>query len=104
MPKAITINLPHRLSQAEVKVRIESSLAEARQQYPGLAGSLRESWSNNRMDFTLSSMGQTVTGRVEVLVDSVMVQVDLPIFLAMLADSIRSRIETQGRKLLAGPG
>jgi hypothetical protein len=48
-------------------------------------------------------MGQAVTGRIDVLADSVRIQIDLPVFLAMMADAIRSRIETAGRKMLAAP-
>lgn len=103
MAKPITITLPHKLTQAEVKSRIEAGLTEARQHYPAVAGTLRETWTGNRMDCVLTTMGQSVTGRIDILPDSVQIQIDLPVFLAMLADSIRSRIETTGRKLLAGP-
>jgi putative polyhydroxyalkanoate system protein len=103
MPKPITINLPHKLTQAEARNRIESALAEARRHYPAYAGTLRETWTGNRMEFTLSAMGQTVTGRIDLLPDSVQVQIDLPVFLAMVADALRSRIEREGKKLLAAP-
>jgi len=103
MPKPLTIILPHKLTQADVRSRIESALAEARGHYPAYAGTLRETWSGNRMDFMLSAMGQAVTGRIDLLSDSVQVQIDLPVFLAMMADALRSRIENEGRKLLAGP-
>jgi hypothetical protein len=103
MPKPITITLPHKLTQADVRGRIESALAEARVHYPGYAGTLRETWSGNRMDFMLTAMGQAVTGRIDVLPDLVQIQIDLPVFLAMIADAIRSRIENEGRRLLAGP-
>jgi hypothetical protein len=103
MPKPITITLPHKLTQAEVKSRLESALADARSHYPAYAGTLRETWSGNRMEFMLSAMGQAVTGRIDVLPDSLQIQIDLPVFLAMMADAIRSRIENEGRKLLAGP-
>ncbi len=103
MAKPITISLPHKLTQAEVRNRIETALAETRRHYPAYAGTMSETWSGNRMDFTLSAMGQGVTGRVDVLADSLQIQIDLPVFLAMMADAIRSRIENEGRKLLAAP-
>ena len=103
MAKPITITLPHKLTQAEVRSRIEAGLAEARGHYPAYAGTLRETWVGNHMDFILSAMGQAVTGRIDVLPDSVQIQIDLPVFLAMMADAIRSRIEHEGKKLLAGP-
>jgi hypothetical protein len=103
MPKPITITLPHKLTQAEIKGRLESALAEARGHYPAYAGSLRETWTANRMDFMVSAMGQAVTGRIDVLPDTLQIQVDLPVFLAMMADAIRNRLENEGRKLLAAP-
>jgi hypothetical protein len=103
MPKTVSIILPHNLPQAEVRVRIDSALAEMRRVYPAYAGTLQETWAGDRMDFSLSAMGQAVTGRIDVLPATLKVEIDLPMFLAMLADAIRNRVETEGRKLLSGP-
>ena len=103
MPKTISINLPHNLPQPEVRTRIDSALAEARRLYPAYAGNLQETWTGDRLDFSLSAMGQAVTGRIDALPGLLKVEIDLPLFLAMLADTIRARVEKEGRKLLSGP-
>ena len=103
MAKTISVSIPHRLTPAEVRARLESALADARRQYPQYTGALQETWSGNTMNLRMSAMGQTITGRVEVLPEAVQVHVDLPIFLAMLADTIRPRIEAEIRKRLSGP-
>jgi hypothetical protein len=41
-----------------------------------------------------------LTGRLDVLADSVKIEVDLPEILAAIADKIAGRLKTEGQKLL----
>lgn len=100
MAKTITLTLPHDLGQEQAKARIQSGIADARRQFGDKVGSVQETWQGNHMEFRCAVMGQTITGRVDVLPDSATVHVDLPWFLAALAERIRPQIEQQGRKLL----
>jgi hypothetical protein len=45
-------------------------------------------------------MGQKATGRLDVLDDTVRIELDLPEMLAALADKITGRLKTEGQKLL----
>jgi hypothetical protein len=103
MPKAISVSLPHDLSEEEVKRRLINGIADARTKYPDYLKSARETWNGNTMEFTASAIGQTVTGRVQIEPKVVHVHVDLPLLLAMLAGRIVPRIEAEGKRLLSGP-
>jgi putative polyhydroxyalkanoate system protein len=98
----LTVTIPHQLGRPEAKRRIQDQLAQVKQQ-AGSYGKLDETWQGDRMDFTVSVMGQSFTGRLQVEDQQVRLEVALPAMLAMLAGSVRQRIEEQGRKLLSGP-
>ena len=76
-------------------------VASHKQRFAKMA-QVEDRWNGDRMDFTASAMGQTVTGRVDVTDDAVVVNVDLPWMLAMMSGRIKGEIEGEGRKLLEG--
>jgi Putative polyhydroxyalkanoic acid system protein (PHA_gran_rgn) len=101
--RPVMVNIPHTLGKEEARRRIEQGFGQLRQQMTGgLAGMLafQERWEGDRLHFEGSGMGQKLTGRVDVLADSVQVQLDLPEVLAALADLITARVTTEGQKLL----
>jgi hypothetical protein len=103
MAKAITLSLPHNLSEAEVKSRMMSGIAAARSKHPEILKNAQESWTNNRMDFRATALGQSITGRADVRPQTVDISVELPVMLAILADRLRPQIESEARKLLGAP-
>jgi hypothetical protein len=103
MAKTLTVTIPHHLSQEEVATRLRHGLAHARQQFGAKIGTLEERWTDHRVDFNLTAVGQKATGYVDVRPDTVFVSVDLPWMLAMFAGKIQSQIESEGRKLLGPP-
>jgi hypothetical protein len=100
MPRTISISIPHDLTEDEVKRRLVTGIADARAKYPTVLKSATESWSGNQMTFRAAALGQTITGRVDVQPKTVVLSIDLPAMLAMLASKIRPMIEQEGRELL----
>ena len=98
--RAISVNIPHRLTQEEARSRLQKGIADLKTQHAGKIASVQDTWSGNHMDLRLAAMGQTVIGRVDVEPNSVRVEVDLPWLLAVLAEKIKPQIEQQGRKML----
>ena len=99
----LTASIPHQLTRAEAKRRIQDEVTKLRQQQHALFGNLRESWNGDTMDFSLVAMGQSITGHLHVEDQAVRLEVALPWLLSMLAGAMKPRIEQQGRQLLAGP-
>jgi len=100
MAKTISITIPHKLSQAEVHLRIEKGIAEAQRDHAGKFSKLDHTWKDNHLDFALAILGQSITGTVDVNFSDVVVRINLPWLLASFADKIRPQIKSQADKLL----
>ena len=101
MAKSITVTFTHDLPPAEVKRRLVTGIADARAKHGEHLKNAHETWTNeNQMDFTARAMGQTITGNVRIEPEVVQVTVSLPMILAMFAEKLKPRIESEGRKLL----
>lgn len=101
MPKTITVNIPHKATPADVRAKIRLGITDARQKYGKQLAGATETWTtDDHMEFRATTMGQTVTGRLDIDNENVRVQVYLPMMLAIFAGKIIPRIESEGRKLL----
>lgn len=104
MRKPVEVTIPHHHTKAEAISRIRTGLENIRPQIASYVSTLEDRWtSEDRMEFKLGALGQSVTGRIHVLDQSVRVEVDLPWVFAALAQKIRGRIEKQGTIMLEGP-
>ncbi len=99
----LTVSIPHQLSRAEAKRRIQDELGKLRHQQATLLGNLQESWTGDTMSFTIALLGQSISGHVAVKDQSVDIDVEFPWLVAQLAGALKQSIEQQGRRLLAGP-
>jgi len=103
MSKPVTVNIPHNLGKEEARRRIEQGFGRVRQQMAGAIGGMlafQERWEGDRLHFEGGALGQKMTGRLDVLPDSVQIQLDLPAILAALADRVVETLKSEGRKLL----
>jgi putative polyhydroxyalkanoate system protein len=100
MSKPVIVNLPHELGRAEARRRLEGGFGRIRDQIGVKALAFTERWEGDRMHFDAGAMGQKVTGRVEVFDKSVRIEVDLPWFLAAIAQKIQGRVQNAGTLLL----
>jgi hypothetical protein len=100
MSQAITINIPHQLSRAEAKRRIQEEINRALPQVGSLVTPIKQEWTGDTLDLSVSAAGQVIRARVFVEDRQVRVEVALPWFLAALAGAVRQGIEQRGRQLL----
>jgi putative polyhydroxyalkanoate system protein len=100
MPETIKIDIPHKLTREAARVRIEQSFAKLRDQALGGMVKFDDVWTGDRLDFRAKMLGQTVVGRLDVLENSVHVEMDLPTLLAALAGKIKGQIAKGGQVLL----
>ncbi|MGH7213980.1 MAG: polyhydroxyalkanoic acid system family protein [Tepidisphaeraceae bacterium] len=98
--KTITISVPHDLPQAEVKSRLQTKVADLRHQHASKIAQVEEHWDGDRLDFRVAAMGQTLTGRIDVQPKMLVIQVDLPWLLAMLAQRLEPQVTQEARKML----
>jgi hypothetical protein len=101
MSKPITIDIPHQLGAAEAKRRIDQGFSTLLEQVGG-AGLARvsRSWEGDRMTFSVTALGQLISGHLLIMNDMVRMEVQLPALLMSFAQAIRARMQTQGQILL----
>jgi len=100
MATPISISIPHQLGRAEARRRIESGFERMIGQLPGAGGSLSQRWDGDRLSFSFSGLGQSVSGIVDVLDAAVTMELQLPGVLAMIANGLKQRIQQSGQLLL----
>jgi putative polyhydroxyalkanoate system protein len=100
MSRAITITIPHQLSRAEAKRRIQEEASRTLSQYGSLVTPIKQEWAGDTLDLSVSAAGQMINAKVLVEDHQVLVEVALPWFLAALAGAVRQGIEQRGRQML----
>jgi hypothetical protein len=95
----VVITISHALGKEEVLRRLRPALGQAAHTFPVIKVE-QEVWSGDRMDFRVRSLGQAITGNVQVLDDSVRLEVSLPWLLAKFANALQRTIAQKGRILL----
>ena len=100
MPTPITISLPHQHGRVEARRRIESGFAKVVQSLPGGAAGYSERWEGDRLVFSATAMGQTVSGVIDVLDTVVKMEIVLPGALGILAGGLKNQLQKAGMLLL----
>jgi hypothetical protein len=100
MATPLSISIPHQLGRAEARRRIESGFATLVRQLPGGGGSVDQRWDGDRLTFSVSAMGQAVSGVVDVLDAVVRMDIELPGVLGLLAGGLKGRLQAAGQLLL----
>ena len=95
------VPIPHQLGREEARRRLHARSGELAGLFPGMGAAVEIDWpSEDRMSTTVTVMGKTVQGHVDVEDDAVVFDIDLPLALSFIEPMIHSTIEAKGRKLL----
>jgi hypothetical protein len=100
MRKPLVATVSHTLGREAAKQRIAGSFDRIRAQLAPFASVIAESWTDDRLDFRLTALGQAISGHLDVFDDYVRVEIMLPGMLGFLGNSISSRVQDFGVKLL----
>ena len=85
MSTPLSVSIPHQLGRAEARRRIETGFGKLIQQLSGGRGTSRQRWDGDCLTFTVSGLGQTASGVIEVLDASVRMDLELQGVLGLLA-------------------
>jgi len=99
MAEKITVNVPHKLSRTEARARIDRGFGKVQQQIAGKSVNVSQNWNGDQMDFRAGAMGQSLTGKLSVKDNHVLIEVDLPWFLAKLSGIVEDKLK-KGTTLL----
>lgn len=100
MAKPLIVSIPHQLGVAEARKRIEDGFADLTAKLPGGAAKVEQRWDGDRMSFAALIAGQDIRGHLDVLADSIRMEVLLPGLLGMLAGKIGGKLKQEGQVLL----
>ena len=100
MTKPLVVSIPHQLGASEAQRRLRTGIELLKEQYGGKLAVLDSHWTGNHLDFRVSAVGQTVSGKIDVAEDHVVLAVELPWVLAMLARKAQGLIQSKGQLLL----
>lgn len=106
MARPVSISIPHTLGKEGAKRQIAFGFTNLSKQLTGgmlSMISMQERWDGDRLHFEGGALGQRISGRIDILADSIAIQVDLPDFLVSMADQVIGNLKTQAQKLLAKP-
>ena len=101
MATPISINIPHQLGVEEAKRRIERGFGDLQSQIAAVRiAQPHKAWDGDVMRFGMTVAGQGLTGRLTVLADQILMEVELPGILGAIADTIKGRLRKKGQLLL----
>lgn len=99
MAEKMTVNVPHKLTRDDARARIDAGFATVQEQIAGKSVEVTQTWQGDVMNFTAAIMGQSITGNLSVMDDHVLIEVNLPWFLAKLSGSVKEKL-AKGTQLL----
>ena len=100
MTTPLGVSIPHQLGAAEAQRRLQAGIEQLKQQYAGKFAVLEDSWTGPHLDFRISAVGQTVSGKLDITDDHVTLALELPWVLAMIAQKAQAMIQSKGQLLL----
>ena len=100
MSTPLRVSIPHQLGRAEARRRIETGFSKLANQLPGGANVCSQRWEGDRLAFGIAVLGQTVTGSVDVLDTTVIIDIELPGLLGQIAGAFKDRLQKAGQLLL----
>ena len=99
------VAIPHQLGREEARRRLRSNSHSLADSFPGGMAQVETGWpSEDRMALSISAMGQTVAGQIDIEDAQVVLKVELPPALGFVKPIVGAAIRQQGQKLLAPPG
>ena len=100
MSQPVVVSVPHRLGREEAVRRLKSGFERAGSQFGGLLDISEQAWNGDRLTFRASALGQHASGLIDVLEDSIRVEVSLPWLLAKMAEKLIPAIRREGTLML----
>ncbi len=100
MSQPVVISVPHRLGREEAARRLKSGFERAGGQFGGILNISQQAWSGDRLTFQASALGQQAAGTIDVMDDSIRIEVTLPWLLAKMAEKLAPAIRRESVLML----
>jgi hypothetical protein len=100
MSEPLIVSIPHHLGKDEAMRRLKSGLTAARAKFGSVLTVVDERWTDDRLQFNVSALGQSASGTIDVAEDHVVMEVALPWLIGQFATKLLPLIREQGTLLL----
>ena len=100
MPK-MAVEVPHSLGLEEALKRVNDFLPKVREHFKGQVSNLEESWVGNVLNYSFSTFGFGVKGKMAVEENAVKIDQDLPFAAMMFKGKIEESLRKELQNLLA---
>ena len=98
---ALKMQFPHQLGRETAQERLRTLLAKVKHRYGDQVSNLRESWSDNVLDFGFSTYGFGIQGNVTVDENEVRLDGQIPFAAMMFKGKIEQSLRETMTKTLA---
>ncbi len=96
----VSVTVAHRHGKVEAVRRLREGLARTKGQLGPMVTMEQATWQGDTLLFRMRAIGQTASGRIEVLDDALRIEVNLPWLLAKAADRLLPFLRKETTKLL----
>jgi hypothetical protein len=100
MPQSIVVTVPHSLGVDAAKRRIAERVDQLRTAYLDKLAQSEIKWTGDRADLRIVALGQSMTAQIDVMPDSVRIEVQLPWLLAALGDRAKGFLTSNAKDSL----
>jgi hypothetical protein len=100
MTAPLTVSVPHRLGKDEAIRRLKGGMSHIASNLGALITVEQEVWEGDTLTFQMRRFGQSASGTIAVLEDSVRIEVMLPWLLAKLGERLLPALKKETALLL----
>jgi hypothetical protein len=100
MSEPLVVTIPHRLGKDEALRRIKDGIGRGRAEFARLLTIEDDTWTGDRLAFSVKALGQRAAGTIEVYESAVRLEVTLPWLLARFAHAAQRVIGQKGQLML----
>ncbi len=100
MNETVRVTITHRLGKGEAVKRIKEGFARTDGHLGTIIAIEQQTWEGDTLRFRVRALGQTATANIEVLEDSLHIEVSLPWLLAKAANRLLAVLRKEATRLL----
>ncbi len=100
MQKSIVITVPHNLGADAAKKRICERIEVLRSAYLDKLAYTEINWTGDKADVRVVALGQSVTAQIDVMPESLRIEVQLPWLVATLGNKIQGVLANNAKESL----
>ena len=100
MSDRVTVIVSHRVGKDEAIRRLKDGLGQMKEGLGAMIAIEQQTWEGDTLRFHMRALGQTAAGTIQVLEDSLRIDVSLPWLLARAARSVLPILSKEATRLL----